>query len=108
MDTSSTPVRHIIASKYKPGTTDEQIQQLIDGLRALQYQMPGIRSFEYGVNNSPEGLNQGFTHIFCFTFDDSQARDAYLPHPRHQEVIALAQRLDCVEDVFVIDYVPTP
>ena len=34
--------------------TAAQIQQVTDAFRALQTSIPGILSFEQGVNNSPE------------------------------------------------------
>jgi hypothetical protein len=45
---------------------------------------------------------QGFTHCFLVTFGDEAGRDAYLPHPAHQEFVALvaAHR----ENVLVLDY----
>ena len=106
MEHGSAPVRHIVVFKYKPGTPDEQIQQVTDAFRALQHLIPGIQSFEHGVNNSPEGKNHDFTHVYTLTFEDIQARDAYLPHPEHQRFGALLQRLGVVADVFVVDYVP--
>ncbi len=108
MEDSSSPVRHIVVFKFKNGTPDDKIQQVTEAFRALQQQIPGIRSFEDGVNNSPEGKNLGFTHVFTLTFENVQARDAYLPHPQHQEFGALLQRLDILADVFVVDYVPEP
>ena len=34
----------------------------------------------------PEGLNDGYTHGFIMTFDSAASRDAYLPHPVHEDV----------------------
>jgi hypothetical protein len=107
MENSSTLIRHIVIFKYKDGAPRDQIQQVTDAFRALPQQIPGIRSFEYGVNNSPEGKNLGFTHVFTVTFESAQARDTYLPHPQHQQFGALLQRLDILADVFVVDYAPS-
>ena len=106
MSYSSNSVRHIVVFKYKEGVPDDHIQQITDAFRALQQKIPGIRSFEHGVNNSPEGKNHGFTHVYTLTFDNLQARDTYLPHPAHAQFGALLQQLDAVADVFVVDYVP--
>lgn len=104
----NTLVRHIVIFKYREGTPDGLIQQVSEAFRALPGLIPGILSFEYGVNNSLEGRNFGFSHVFTLTFANAQARDAYLPHPQHRAFGALLQRLDVVEDIFVIDYIPTP
>ncbi len=106
MENTSTLVRHIVIFKYKAGAPVDQIQQVTGAFRALQHQIPGIVAFEQGVNNSPEGKHLGFTHVFSLTFENVQARDAYLPHPQHQQFGALLSRLGIVEDVFVVDYFP--
>ena len=99
-------VRHIVVFKYAPDATEEQIQAITDALRDLKDKIPGIVSFEHGVNNSPEGKNQGFTHVYLLTFENAAARDAYLPHPDHQAFGETLRESGIFEDVFVVDYVP--
>jgi hypothetical protein len=101
------PVRHVVVFKYKAGTTADQITQVTTAFRGLAKTIPGITAFEDGVNNSPEKRNLGFTHIYVLTFTDTAARDAYLPHPDHEKFGQLLGKLKVVEDVFVVDYVPT-
>ncbi len=48
--------------------------------------IPGLLSMKHGPYESPEGLNDGFTHGFVMTFDTQKSRDAYLPHPEHERV----------------------
>jgi hypothetical protein len=105
--TASGPVRHVVIFKYKAGTTPEQIAEVTAAFRGLEKKVPGIIAFEDGVNNSSEKRNQGFTHVYLLTFKDIAARDAYLPHPDHDKFGQLLGKLKVVEDVFVIDYVPT-
>lgn len=100
-------VRHIVVFKYKPEATPAQIQQVTAAFRALATSVPGIVSFEDGVNNSPEGKNQGFTHVYVITFKDAAARDAYLPHPEHKKFGQVLGKSGIFVDAFVIDYVPT-
>ena len=97
-------VRHIVIFKYKPGTTPEQIEQVAHAFRGLRTKIPGITAFEEGVNNSPEGKNLGFTHVYQLTFEDVAARDAYLPHPEHKKFGDLLGELGVVADAFVVDY----
>ena len=106
MSLASAPLRHIVIFKYKPHATDDQIRQVTDAFRALQQRIPGIRAFEHGINNSPEGKNLGFTHVYMLTFDTPDARDAYLPHSEHAQFGALLGQLNVLADVFVVDYVP--
>jgi hypothetical protein len=106
MSPQKQPVRHIVAFKYRPEASADQIQQITDAFRALERTVPGIIAMEDGVNNSPEGKNHGFTHVYLLTFEDAAARDAYLPHPEHAKFGQLLGRLAIVEDGFVIDFTP--
>lgn len=102
------PVRHVVAFKYKADATPDQIAQVNAAFRSLQDKIPGIVAFEYGTNESPEGRNHGFTHLYLVTFENAAARDAYLPHPEHKAFGEMLGELAILEDVFVIDYVPQP
>lgn len=97
-------VRHIVVFKYKTSATPEQINEVTEAFKALKEKIPGIVSFEHGVNNSPENLNKGFTHVYLLTFKNAAARDAYLPHPEHKNFGALLGRLGVLEEPFVVDY----
>jgi hypothetical protein len=99
-------VRHVVVFKYKPGAPPDQIQQVTDAFRGLPKNIPGIIAFEDGINNSPEGKNLGFTHVYLVTFESSEARDAYLPHPEHKKFGELLGELGIVEDAFVVDFTP--
>jgi hypothetical protein len=99
-------MRHIVVFKYKPEASEGDITQVTKAFRELQNKIPGIVSLEYGVNNSPEGKNLGFTHVYLLTFTNAKARDDYLPHPEHVKLGELLGRLDILEDAFVVDYSP--
>ena len=98
-------VRHVVVFKYKPGTTPEQIRRVTEAFGALREQIPGIVAFEHGENHSPEGLNQGFTHVYLLTFASPAARDAYLPHPAHKAFGQVAGA-NGLASAFVVDYSP--
>lgn len=97
-------VKHIVIFKYKASATPGQIAEATEAFKNLKNKIPGIVSFEYGTNISPEGKNKGFTHVYFLTFKDEASRDKYLPHPDHNKFGELLTKLDVVEDVFVIDY----
>jgi hypothetical protein len=96
--------RHIVIFKFKPEASQNSIQQVISAFKHLPNTIEEIIDFEYGVNNSPENLHMGFSHVFILTFRDSRARDTYLPHPEHQKFTALLKELDVLDNVFVVDY----
>ncbi len=101
---ASTQVKHVVVFKYKSTATPQQIEQVTTAFKALKDKIPGIVSFEYGTNNSPEKLNKGFTHIYLLTFTDAAARDAYLPHAEHKKFGELLGKLGVLEEPFVVDF----
>ncbi|TXD77216.1 Dabb family protein [Algoriphagus ratkowskyi] len=99
-------LRHNVFFSFKETSSQEDIQSVIDAFRNLQNEIEGIKAFEYGLNSSPEGLNQGLTHAFVLTFHSDEARDAYLPHPAHAAFgTILGPHLD---KVTVVDYWTRP
>ncbi|MFW5760066.1 MAG: Dabb family protein [Cyclobacteriaceae bacterium] len=97
-------VRHVVVFKYKPEATEAQIKEITDAFRDLKSKIPGIVDFETGVNNSPENLNQDFTHVYLLTFENAEARDNYLPHPEHKEFGKILRSSGIFDGVFVVDY----
>lgn len=98
----SEALRHVVLFKFKPEATKEQIQEIVAGFQALPKKIDGITAFEWGTDNSPEGLADGFTHCFVVTFKDAKSRDAYLPHPAHKGFVDVL--LPRLEKVLVVDY----
>ncbi len=95
-------LRHVVLFRYKPEATEEEITGITKAFSTLRDKIPGIDSFEWGLNISPEGLDQGFTHCYMLSFRSEADRDAYLPHPEHK---AFGQLLGSLLDgVFVVDY----
>ena len=95
-------LRHVVLFSFKEGSTPEQVKAVTDAFAALPKKIKQIKSFEWGTNNSPESLNQGFTHCFFVSFDSEKDRAIYLPHPDH---IAFGDILRPILDkVLVIDY----
>jgi hypothetical protein len=101
-DSPDSVLRHIVYFSFKESSSEADIQSVIDAFRNLKTEIEGIETFEWGVNSSPEGLNQGLTHAFTLTFYSDAARDAYLPHPAHK---AFGDKLGPhLEKVTVLDY----
>ena len=95
-------LRHVVLFKFKPEVTPAEVQEVVTAFSALKGKIDLIEDFEWGTDISVENLAAGFTHCFFASFRDSAARDAYLPHPAHQEFGKLAgPRID---KVLVVDY----
>jgi hypothetical protein len=95
-------LRHVVLFKFKEGTPKEKIAEIENAFTALPGKIPGIAGYEWGLNNSPEGLDKGFTHCFFLTFKSEQDRAVYLPHPDHKAFGSLLGPI--LEDVLVLDY----
>ena len=95
-------LRHVVLFKFKDGAPKEKITEIEEAFMALPSKIPQIVSLEWGLNNSPEGLNKGFTHCYFLTFKSEADRAIYLPHPDHK---AFGKMLgDYLDDVLVVDY----
>jgi len=99
-------VRHVLIGKFSPEMTSEKFAEFLAAFRELTTKIEGIISFEYGENNSPEGLNQGMTHVIVLTFIDAAARNAYLIHPEHVRFAKWFGGLGIMEALLVVDYTP--
>lgn len=95
--------RHVVVFKFKDTTTDAQIDQIVEDFGNLQNDIKEIIAFEHGKNVSPEGLDQGFTHVFLVTFKDKAGLEVYLPHPAHKAFVE--KLLPLLDEPFVVDYV---
>jgi hypothetical protein len=95
-------LRHVVLFKFKESSSPEDIKEVENAFGKLPSQIKEIKAYEWGLNNSPEGINKGFTHCFLVTFDSEEDRAIYLPHPAHKAFVdVLSPHL---EDVLVVDY----
>lgn len=95
-------LRHVVLFKFKANTPSEKIKEIEDAFNQLPTKIPQIHSYEWGLNNSPENLNKGFTHCFFLTFTSEADRSIYLPHPDHKAFGTLLTPY--LDDVLVVDY----
>lgn len=99
---ASKMLRHVVLFQFKPTSTPADVQRLVDAFRKLPSQIDVIADFEYGVNNSPEGLDGGLTHCFLLTFKSEADRAVYLPHPAHLAFVEILK--PHLEKATVVDY----
>ncbi len=95
-------LRHVVLFSFKEGSTPEQIKAVENAFTALPKKIKEIKGLEWGTNNSPESLNQGFTHCFFVTFASEKDRAVYLPHPDHKAFGEILKPI--LDKVLVIDY----
>jgi hypothetical protein len=95
-------IRHYGMFQFHPEITPEQIDGCFAEMRGMIGKIPGLLAMEHGPYDSPEGLNDGFTHGFIMSFDTAANRDAYLPHPEHERVKQIV--VPCLARVVVFDF----
>ncbi len=94
--------RHFGMFKFKEGVSEAQIAECFGAMKGMIGKIPGFLGMEHGPYDSSEGLNEGYTHGFIMTFESPEAREAYLPHPVHEEVKELV--IPRLERVVVFDF----
>ncbi|MFK8008882.1 MAG: Dabb family protein [Saprospiraceae bacterium] len=100
---NETPLlRHIVMFKFKEDALISDIKKVENTFRDLPNHIAEIKDFEWGTNNSPEELEQGFTHCFFVSFENEAGRAVYLPHPKHLEFVEILK--PTLDKVLVFDY----
>lgn len=99
-------LRHVVLFQFKETSTPEDVARIVAAFRGLPARIPQIKAFEWGTDVSPEGKANGFTHCFLVTFATEADRDAYLPHPAHEEFVTIVR--PHVANVCVADYWTRP
>lgn len=95
-------LRHVVLFKFKDDASPDQVKKVEEAFRALPSKIKEVKDFEWGTNNSPEGLSEGLTHCFFVSFASEQDREVYLPHPDHKAFVELLQPV--LERAVVVDY----
>jgi len=95
-------LRHIVLFKFKDDASTVNIKSVEDAFLTLPGKISLIKDFEWGINNSPEKLNEGLTHCFFVSFSGEKDRDEYLVHPAHKAFVEVLKPF--LDKVVVIDY----
>ena len=95
-------LRHVVLFSFKSTSSADDVKKIEDAFRALPSKIKEVKGFEWGKNNSPEGLDQGFTHCFLVSFKSEKDREVYLPHPAHMAFVDVLK--PHLEKILVIDY----
>ena len=101
-----TQLRHVVLFTFKATSTKEEVANVTRTFNDLYGKVPEIKKMEWGLNMSPEHLDQGFTHCFVLTFSSEKDLASYQLNPAHkafQEVLK-----PHMDKVFVVDYFVTP
>lgn len=91
---------HIVCWKYKPETTEQEIETHIAKLKNLPNLISNILSFNVG--RDVLHLDRSFDTGLVATYTDREALDEYNVHPDHQKVVALGKQI--AEKVVSVDF----
>jgi hypothetical protein len=95
-------LRHVVAFKFKPEVSSEQMQKATDNFHALKSKVPQIIEFEGGPDLYFQKKNGKFTHCFVVTVKNEKDLAAYGDHPDHK---AFSKSVDpLLAEVMVVDY----
>ena len=94
-------IRHLLLIQFKVDADPTKIDAMFNQFADLKSKINGIESIEYGPNQNPEKLNKNFTHAVVVTFSSVVARDEYLIHPDHKDLVAVL--LNLLADLVVFD-----
>lgn len=97
-------VRHVVAFRFKEGTTEAQRTRILEGLAALPAQVDAIRRYAFGPDL---GLGEGnFDFVVVGDFDDVAGYRRYAEHEAHQALLRDAIRPVLAERVAVQYEIP--
>ena len=95
-------LRHIVAFKYKPEVTPEQMEKITTHFRSLKAEIPQIIDFEGGADIALEKKKGKYTHCFVVTVKNEKDLATYGAHPAHK---AFSKSVDpLLAEVMVVDY----
>ena len=77
-------VRHVFMFKFKPGVTEEQMNDFAREMNALKGKLPGVIDLHAGKNL--QWSSDKIDMVVIADVPDKETWDAYLNHPLHLEL----------------------
>jgi hypothetical protein len=81
-------IQHIVLLKFKPDTTEAQIDAAFAPAQDLVDQIDGVERVTLGRNRAED--DHGFTHALIVKLSDDEGLSGYLNHPVRQRYVAEA------------------
>ncbi|KAJ5626787.1 hypothetical protein N7528_004214 [Penicillium herquei] len=100
----------IVLLQFKPEASSDDIKEVCSRMLSLKdrclhpdTQKPYIQSYNGGVDNSIEGMQNGFTHAFVIQFQSTEDRDYCVNGDKvHQDIVGSLDPI--VEKAQVVDF----
>jgi hypothetical protein len=105
-------VYHLVLIRAKADADPHAVKEACSGIMKLKDKcmrpatgQPYMPSSFGGKDTSPEGLQDGVTHVFIMEFECEEDRKYYLEHePAHKEFVGSLGGL--VERIQIVDFIP--
>lgn len=99
-------LRHVVLFTFKATSSKASVDSVVKAFNSLYGSVPQVKKMEWGLNMSPEHLDQGFTHCFVLTFRSEKDLADYQQHPSHKAFQTILK--PHMDRVFVVDYFVAP
>ena len=100
--TTKKELKHVVLFTFKASSSKASVDSVVKAFNHLYGTVPQLKNMEWGLNMSPEHLDQGFTHCFNLTFSNEKDLADYQLHPAHKAFQTILK--PHMEKVFVVDY----
>jgi hypothetical protein len=104
--TTKKELKHVVLFTFKASSSSASVDSVVKAFNHLYGTVPQVKNMEWGLNMSPEHLDQGFTHCFTLTFNSEKDLADYQSHPAHKDFQTILK--PHMDKVFVVDYFVTP
>ena len=95
-------LKHVVLFTFKASSSKAAVDSVVKAFNHLYGTVPQVKNMEWGLNMSPEHLDQGFTHCFSLTFSNEKDLADYQLHPAHKAFQTILK--PHMDKVFVVDY----
>ena len=99
-------LKHVVLFTFKASSSTQEVENVAHSFAKLYGKVPQVKKMEWGLNMSPEHLDQGFTHCFSLTFSNEKDLADYQSHPAHKDFQTILK--PHMDKVFVVDYFVEP
>jgi len=93
-------LHHIVLMKFKPGTSEEDVERLAAMLDALPDKIIQIQTYEFGRDIARTERSYDFALVSGFA--NLEALKRYQVHPDHQNVVAHIRAI--CDDIRAVDF----
>jgi hypothetical protein len=100
--TTKKELKHVVLFTFKASSSKASVDSVVKAFNHLYGTVPQVKNMEWGLNMSPEHLDQGFTHCFSLTFSNEKDLADYQLHPAHKAFQTILK--PHMDKVFVVDY----